>query len=1228
MLEDRYLLATLPSGFTETVVASDLTSPITFDIEESGRIWLAFQDGRIEVIENDVLLPTLATQLDCDGSGERGLQGIELDPHFHDNGYIYVYYTAATPGSHNRVSRLTVDPTTENTIIAGSEVVLLELPLFSTLPQNQSPIWHMGGAIHFLPDETLVVQVGDHLNNSLVQNMDSPIGKVLRINQDGSAAGDNPLYNAADGISWRDYVWASGLRNPFSGDVDPATGRYFIGDVGEGTWEEINDATLAGRNFGWPTTEGNFNPATYPNFTNPFYAYHHSQDCAITGGAFYSPSIDQFPAQYQGMFFFSQFCAGTIGVIDPNNPANVQVFASGIAYPMNIEFTADGSMYFVERGAGAGGDPGIGTGKIVKIQYAAEIAPQIVAQPANTLVSVGYDATFTVSAAGTPPLAYQWQRRVGVDFVDIAGATGSTLLLPDVTLADDHARFRVVVSNAFGTATSNAAMLDVTTDTPPAPVIDLPVSGATYRAGDTIQFAGQAIDMEDGSLPASALTWQVDFHHATHLHPFMPPTLGIVGGEFTIPVSGETSDDVWYRVRFIATDSAGLTTETFRDILPEKSSFVVTNNLGGGVVLVDGQTREAPHAVAGVVNVQRSLEAPVTQAFGGMVGLFRQWLDGGMNRQRTISAPEHDTAYIAIYEDISSTLTFLSDLLPSNAPPPNGWGPIEKDTSNGEAAAGDGVPMAIGGVRYSRGLGVHAFSDVRYDLGGSYSRFLSDVGLDDETGNGGSVIFQVFGDGVPLYNSGVLSGSDVRRQVDVNIAGVNELQLLVTNAGDGDGLDHADWANARLAPQQVNNDIYINFQLDSATVPAGYLEDAGHVFANRGNGYSYGWSSNHNDVSRDRNLNSDQRLDTLVHFHNGATWEIALPDGAYAVTAVIGDAENLSTHTLNVEGVPYWTSLTLGANQFSEKTQVVTVNDGRLTIDQGTAPDRATRINYIEIVPIEDDAALLPLASADVTLNGKLSYADVLAFGAGWGDHDPGATLEQLVRAGDLNFDGTTNEADWDHFYQAWQGGGMPVLMLSAVLNPISGDFNRDGIVDDHDHAMWRADWGSQSELAADGNGNGMVDTADYVIWRKSISAQLGGNMGSAPLVAEVAPTPVALGAVGALEGIQVEAPVAAPSVPQRVAQINPIIGANNRASVVRAAKLSSLGSSGLGVRSERSNDLQLSLIGKIDAEAAADVSVAAMDEAYSAFQAMEVSHLGEDLLASLDDEVLMASSF
>ncbi len=1031
------MLAAVPAGFTESVVASSLTSPITMAMEPSGhRLWVAFQDGRLGVVEHDVMLPQIAYTLPCDGSGERGFQGIVLDPAFDANGYIYVYYTAATPESHNRLSRLTVDPTTENTILPGSEVVLLDLPLFSQLPTNQSPIWHMGGAIHFLQDDTIAIQVGDHLNNSIVQNNNSPLGKILRVNADGAPATNNPFYSPADSnppggndwngnapgdVDWIDYVWASGLRNPFSGDVHPATGRYFVNDVGEVTWEEINDATIAGRNFGWPTTEGTFNPATFPNFTNPVYTYSHGEDCAITGGAFYSPALAQFPAQYEGKYFFSEFCAGEINTIDPNSPGSVISFATGAEFPMNIEVAPDGSLYYIARGAGAGGAPGIGTGTIRKIQFAAQIAPQIVQQPVSKLVSVGFDATFTASAAGTAPLGYQWQRHNGTTFVDVPGATLPALMLSSVTMADNGAQFRVVVTNSFGSATSNLATLTVTTDTPPTPTILTPEMGSTYMAGDTISFSASATDVEDGALGAASMTWQVDFHHNVHAHPFLPPTSGISADSFVIPTIGETAADVFFRITLTVTDSAGLSTTVHRDVNPVISNFTVLTNFGGGQILVDGQPKPAPLTTTGVVNIQRSLTAPLTQITpGGELAAFVRWLDGETSATRMISTPAADKAYIALYANASDSLAFLSDLPAANDPAPNGWGPIERDTSNGEAAASDGVPMAIQGIGYAKGLGVHALSDVRYNLGGSFERFIADVGVDDETGAGGSVTFQVFGDGVELTNVIPRTGSQASVKIDVSVAGVNELRLVVTNAGDGDGLDHANWANARLIGTQTGSQIAINFQTADALVPAGYLADAGLVFANRGNGQSYGWSSNHADVARDRNINSDQRLDTLSQFHAGQIWELALPNGVYAVTMSIGDPEFVSTHTLNVEGVSYWNNVTLNPNQFRQRTLLVTVTDGRLTLDQGSLGDRATRPNYIEVIP----------TSAPSLFQLKLGNFD-----------------------GDADVDGSD--------FLIWQRG-------LGTASPVhaQGDGDEDGDVDAADLAVWRASYATSYAAA------------------------------------------------------------------------------------------------------------------------------------------------------------------
>ncbi|TWT33997.1 Soluble aldose sugar dehydrogenase YliI precursor [Posidoniimonas corsicana] len=1110
-LEDRKLLAVVPDGFTETAVATGLTSPITMDIEADGRIWLAYQDGRIEVIENDQLLPTPAFQLDADGSGERGLQGIELDPNFESNHYLYVYYTAASPESHNRLSRLTVDPLTENTIVPGSEVVLLDLPFFSTFPQNQDPIWHMGGAIHFLQDGTIAVQVGDHLNNSQVQDLDEPLGKVLRVNPDGTPAGDNPYYNAADGIGWRDYVWSSGLRNPFSGDVDPATGRYFINDVGQGAWEEINDATLPGANFGWPTTEGGFDPGAFPQFDQPFHAYSHAEDVAITGGAFYSPQIDQFPVEYQGKYFYSQFGAGAIKVIDPDNPADNQTFLTSAAFPMNIEFAADGSMYYIARGAGAGGAPGIGTGQVLKVQYAASIPPQIVQQPADLLRSVGYSAAFTASAAGSTPLSYQWQRDSGEGFADIPGATGAELALASVALEDSGALFRVVVTNEFGTATSDAALLEVTTDTPPVPMIELPLEGAVYRAGDVITFSGSAADAQDGELPPAQLTWQVDFHHDDHLHPFLPPTSGLTGAQFTVPVNSETAANVWFRIHLTATDSAGLTTETSRDVYPVVSEFTPTANVDGVSIEVDGQPKVTPINIPGVVNVNRTLGAPAFATTGEGLVYFDQWLDGEAERQRVIATPEDDTAYVALYRTYEFGEPVYASDLPLAETPSNGWGPIELDTSNGEDVGGDGNPITLNGQVYAKGLGVHAYSEVAYDLNGAFQRFVSDIGVDDENAPNGSVVFSVLADGQQVFTSGLMTNQSETQTVDLDVSGVTRLTLIVEDGGNGNGSDHADWADARFFSVAATPVVSVNFQLDGVPTPVGYLADAGEVYADRGNGWSYGWQSDHTDVSRDRDVNADQRLDTLLHFHDGQDWEIELPNGDYLVTASIGDAGFPSDHTLNVEGVNYWTQQPLAANEFLFQSQVVTVADGRLTLDSGPAPDKATRINYLEIKAVEGGGQLLPFAAADVDLDGHLNLDDVLAFAAGWGLDGSALSLEQRVGQGDLDFDGDTDNADWDLLDARWIAEGNAPLSLAAVLNPIAGDYSRDGVVDPADHQVWRASYGSTTSLAADGNGDGRVDAADYTVWRDNLGASIPSAPTQGSVEAAVEPSPVLL---------------------------------------------------------------------------------------------------------------------
>lgn len=127
----------------------------------------------------------------------------------------------------------------------------------------------------------------------------------------------------------------------------------------------------------------------------------------------------------------------------------------------------------------------------------------------------------------------------------------------------------------------------------------------------------------------------------------------------------------------------------------------------------------------------------------------------------------------------------------------NGYGPAEKDKSNGENGDNDGLPLMLEMVQYAKGLGVHSISQVDVPLNGQYKMFLSDVGVDDEVGANGLVVFRVVVDDVEVYNSGQMAGDTPTKQVAVDVTGKNTMKLFVDDEGDL-GSDHADWANARL----------------------------------------------------------------------------------------------------------------------------------------------------------------------------------------------------------------------------------------------------------------------------------------------------------------------------------------------------------------------------------------------------------------------------------------------
>ena len=148
-------------------------------------------------------------------------------------------------------------------------------------------------------------------------------------------------------------------------------------------------------------------------------------------------------------------------------------------------------------------------------------------------------------------------------------------------MSDNGAMFRAVVTNAFGSATSNAATLTVTANMPPTANITAPPAGTLYAGGDTVNFAGSGNDPETGALPASAFTWRIDFHHDTHFHPFLADTTGITSGLFIAPTRGEVSANVFFRIHLTVRDPAGLTTEVTRDVLPRTSTITLATSPPG-----------------------------------------------------------------------------------------------------------------------------------------------------------------------------------------------------------------------------------------------------------------------------------------------------------------------------------------------------------------------------------------------------------------------------------------------------------------------------------------------------------------------------------------------------------------------------------------------------------------------------------------------------------------------
>jgi glucose/arabinose dehydrogenase len=314
-----------------------------------GRLFVTEDAGIVRIANPDGTLSTfLNISTKVDSLGERGLLALTFDPGFSTNGYVYLHYTkkaTSTTPPHNRIVRVTASG---DRVVSGSEKLIFQLG-------NQSAAIEfpqfMGGALDFGTDGKLYVATGDNDTPKKAQQLTNLFGKMLRINKGGTIPTNNPFYATASGNNRA--IWALGLRNPFKFAVQPGTGTIFINDVGENTWEEINQLEK-GANYGWPVHEG---VANDPPFVDPIFAYGHGGDpattgCAITGGTFYPPTSTLFPQEYEGDYFFADFCSGWIRRLEPTTGGGFAAsgFATGLERPIDLEVSQAGELYYLARG--------------------------------------------------------------------------------------------------------------------------------------------------------------------------------------------------------------------------------------------------------------------------------------------------------------------------------------------------------------------------------------------------------------------------------------------------------------------------------------------------------------------------------------------------------------------------------------------------------------------------------------------------------------------------------------------------------------------------------------------------------------------------------------------------------------------------------------------------------------------------------------------------------------
>lgn len=645
--------------FNDTAVVS-VAAPTAFAWTPDGRLLVTAKAGQLVVSNGDRRSVALDIRSRTCDQGERGLLGVAVDPQFESNHFVYLFYTHKVRGScgdrgpdpQSRVGRFVLGD--DGIARPGDERVILDHLASPT-------IHHLAGDLEFGEDGLLYVSVGDGVCtvgrrsrcgglDSNAQRRNVPLGKILRVDRNGRPAQDNPFMDNRGsrrctrpssperGTGPCQEVFALGLRNPFRIARRPGSSAFYVGDVGQHTWEEI-DRLGRGRNYGWPAREGHCarDSATRckhdARFVDPIYDYEHTGCRSITGGAFVPDGL--WPG-FDGSFLFADFTCGKIFRLRtrPGGGFARSVLLRGVDGPTHLRFgpmEGGTALYYasffgdqVRRVSLSQGN----TAPIASFDYT----------PDGTVVT--FDGSESSDPDGDPLSQWHWT------FGDGASTTTTTPRVTHTYAQAGTVTASLTVTDAGGMTSPSASMTVYPGEHPPDVEITSPSVDARFAVGQTVTLSAGATDAEDGTLPDSSLTWEVRLRHGNHFHPHVAPTPGSsILTTYPPPEELEATTKSWLVATVTATDSHGVTSTVRRRLLPRTVVLTFDTRPEGGALVVEGDRHKAAFRATSWVRYVIPVKAP-DQRIAGHAYVFRDWSDG-RRRSHSIRTPATPTTYVA-----------------------------------------------------------------------------------------------------------------------------------------------------------------------------------------------------------------------------------------------------------------------------------------------------------------------------------------------------------------------------------------------------------------------------------------------------------------------------------------------------------------------------------------------------------------------------------------------------